>query len=228
MVLALPLELAQQPGTGPAPVPQSVAGPIGLLVLMAFLIEGVWRLARHISVIAHEGAHVVAAWSVGGRVSGVKLNRDATGGTATLGIDSRLSSVIVGFAGYLGPSFFGLAAAWLIALDQVMVALWLTLAGLAVMLILIRNFFGVISVVLNGALVFLILRYGTAEVKVAAACALSWFLLFAGVRWVLAHGTGASDAIYLTQVTRFPKFVWVILWLVLTVGALWVGGHLLL
>jgi hypothetical protein len=42
------------------------------------------------------------------------------------------------------------------------------------------------------------------------------------------HGIGASDAIYLTQVTRFPRFVWVILWLVFTLGALWIGGHLLI
>ena len=60
-MLALPLELAQhQPGTGPVPLPQLVAGPTGLLVFIAFLIEGIWRLARHISVIAHEGAHVAA------------------------------------------------------------------------------------------------------------------------------------------------------------------------
>ena len=63
-MLALPLELTQQqPAIGPATLPHSVAGPIGLLVFIAFLIEGVWRVARHISVIAHEGAHVVASWS---------------------------------------------------------------------------------------------------------------------------------------------------------------------
>src|SRR5262249_4332728 len=51
-VLALPLELIQhQPGTGPVPLPQSVGAATGLLVFIAFLIEGIWRLARHISVI---------------------------------------------------------------------------------------------------------------------------------------------------------------------------------
>jgi Peptidase M50B-like len=227
-MLALPLELVQhQPGTEPVPLPQLVAGPTGLLVLIAFLIEGIWRLARHISVIAHEGAHVAAGWSVGHSVISVKLYRDATGETTTRG-SGGFRRVIIGFAGYLGPSLFGLAAACFIALDQITIALGLGLVCLVIMLTLIRNFFGVISVVLNGALVFLVLRYGKPEVQAVAACALSWFLLFSGVRWVLMHGTGAQDAINLTGATRIPRFVWVIFWLAITVAALWVGGHLLI
>ena len=227
-MIALPLELVQQqPGTGSVPLPQLVAGPTGLLVFIAFLIDGVWRLVRHISVIAHEGAHVAAGWSVGHRVSGVTLNRDATGGTATRG-PGGFRSVIIGFAGYLGPSLFGLAAACLIALDQITIALGLALVCLAIMLILIRNFFGVISVAVSGVLVFLVLRYGSPEVQAVAACALSWFLLFSGVRWVLMHGTGARDATILTQSTHIPRFIWVTFWLAITVAALWVGGHLLI
>jgi hypothetical protein len=227
-VIALPLELVQhQPGTGSESLPQLVAGPTGLLVFVAFLIDGVWRLARHISVIAHEGAHVAAGWSVGHSVSGVKLNRDATGVTAMRG-PGGFGAIIIGFAGYLGPSLFGLAAACLIALDQITTALVLALVCLAIMLVLIRNFFGVISVAISGLLVFLVLRYGTPEVQAVAACALSWFLLFSGVRWVLVHGTGAQDAIILTRSTRIPKFIWVTFWLAITVAALWVGGHLLL
>jgi len=226
--MALPLELVQhQSGTGSVPLAQQVAVPTGLLVFIAFLIDGVWRFARHISVIAHEGAHVAAGWSVGRRVSGVELNRDATGVTTTRG-SGGLGSVIISFAGYLGPSLFGLAAACFIALNQVTVALWLALVCLAIMLILIRNFFGVISVAISGVLIFLVLRYGSPEVQAVAACALSWFLLFSGVRWVLVHGTGAADADILTQSTRIPKFIWVIFWLAITVAALWVGGHLLL
>ena len=227
-MIALPLELVQhQTGTGSVPFPQLVAGPTGLLVFIAFLIDGVWRVARHISVTAHEGAHVAAGWSVGHRVSGVKLNRDATGETATRG-PGGFGSVIIGFAGYLGPSLFGLATACLIALDQITIALWLALVCLAIMMILIRNFFGVMSVAISGVLVFLVLRYGSPEVQAVTACALSWFLLFSGVRWVLIDGTRAQDAAILTRSTRIPRFIWVIFWLAITVAALWVGGHLLI
>ena len=84
-------------------------------MLIAFASEGIWRLARHISVIAHEGAHAAAAWSMGGSVTGVSLKSDATGVTATLGLGG-LGWLITCFVGYLGPSVCGLAAASLIAL----------------------------------------------------------------------------------------------------------------
>jgi Peptidase M50B-like len=227
-VLALSLELVRhQPGTRPVALPHLVAEPTGLLVLIAFLIEGIWRFARHLSVIAHEGAHVVAGRSMGHKITSVKLYRNASGKTSSLGPD-RFRPVIILFAGYLGPSLFGLAAAWLVALDQITIALGLALACLAIMLIFIRNLFGFISVVMNGALIFLVLRYGTPQAQTVAACILSWFLLFSGVRWVLMHGTGAQDAKDLTQATRIPRFVWVIFWLAITVAALWAGGHLLI
>ncbi len=53
-------------------------------------------------------------------------------------------------------------------------------------------------------------------------------MLFSGVRWVLKHNIGAGDADDLRDVTHIPRFVWFVLWLVATVTALWVGGHLLI
>jgi len=45
----LALELTQhQFGYALAPLPKSEAGSVGLIVLMAFALEGIWRLARHI------------------------------------------------------------------------------------------------------------------------------------------------------------------------------------
>ena len=180
------------------PLAQQVAVPTGLAGVDRLPHRRGWRFARHISAIAHEGAHVAAGWSVGYRVSGVELNRDATGATVTRG-PGGFRSAIISFAGYLGPSLFGLAAACLIALNQITIALWLALVCLAIMLILIRNFFGVIPVAISGVLVFLVLRNGSPEVQAVAACARSWFLLFSGVRWVLMHGTGAQDAVNLTS-----------------------------
>ena len=75
-----------------------------------------------------------------------------------------------------------------------MAVLWLAVIFLTIILLLVRNSFGVISVILNGGLIFLVLRYGNAELQTITAYALSWFMLFSGVRWVLMHNTGASDA----------------------------------
>ena len=163
-------------------------------MLIAFASEEVWRLARHISVIAHEGAHAAAGWGTGGRVTGVTLKSDATGVTTTLGL-SGLGGIITGFVGYLGPSVCGLAAAGLIASLHIEAVLWLAVIFLIIMLFLVRNFFsGGISVVLNGGLLFLVLRYGSAGLQTVTAYALSWFMLLSGVRWVLMHGSNAADA----------------------------------
>jgi hypothetical protein len=209
------------------PLPRSVAVPVGALMLIAFASEGIWRFARHISVIAHEGAHAAAGWSMGGRVTGVTLKSDATGETTTLGLNG-LGGIINGFVGYLGPSVCGLAAAGLIALDHIEAVLWLAVIFLIIMLLLIRNFFGGISVILNGGLLFLILRYGSAGLQTVAAYALSWFMLFSGVRWVLMHGSKADDAGFLRGMTYIPRVVWFALWLAGSVTALWFGGRLLL
>ena len=49
---------------------------LGVLALIVFT-------ARHLSVIAHEGAHAMAGRSMGRKVLSVKLNSDATGETST-------------------------------------------------------------------------------------------------------------------------------------------------
>lgn len=228
-MLAQTLELTQyQPAHEGAPLPRQAAVLIGLLVLLAFGLEIIWRLAQHLGVIAHEGAHVVAGWGVGRRVQGIKLNGDGTGGTITVGPERGMGRIITSFAGYLGPSIFGLAAAILIAQDQIQVVLWLAVVFLAIMLLLVRNFFGGISVIVNGGLIFLVLRYGDAEVQTIAAYVLSWFMLFSGVRMVLKHNVNAGDADTLRRITRVPRFMWAALWLVITVLALWVGSRILI
>lgn len=226
-MLALSLELAQnQPES--QPLPHSIAVPVGLVVLLGFLVDGIWRLAQHIGVIAHEGAHAVAGWSTGRKVSGVRLNSNATGTTSTTGPDRGPGRVITAFAGYVGPSLFGLGAAALIALGDIEAVLWLAFIFLAVMLVFVRNFFGGISVLLSGALLFLILYYGNAELRAVAAYGISWFLLFCGVRVVFTHGSSTTDAQTLSGLTHVPAFVWATLWFVIAVAALWVGGRLLI
>jgi hypothetical protein len=228
-MLALSLELAQhqfEQNTALSSVP--IGEPIGILVLLGFAAEGIWRLARHISVIAHEGAHALAGWSVGRNVVHVKLNGDATGETRTEGPTAGPGRVFTSFAGYLGPSLFGLAAAALLAHHQVKMVLIVAVVALFVIMTQVRNSFGFISVLLNGGLIIWILRDGNLEVQTIAAYALSWFLLFSGVRWVLTHGTGAGDADTLRKITPIPRFVWAALWLAGTLLALWIGAHLLI
>jgi hypothetical protein len=157
----------------------------------------------------------------------VKLNSDATGVTFIQGPGKGPGTIFTAFVGYLGPSFFGLAAAALISLGYPEAVLWITLLLLTVMLFRVRNFFGVISVLVNGVLLVVILSYGSVKLQVVAAYVLSWFLLLSGVGVVLTHGSNAGDAANLRRITHLPRFLWSLLWLVITVAALAVGARLL-
>lgn len=207
-------------GLGAVSLPRSVIVPIAVIALIVFT-------ATHLSVIAHEAAHAVAGRSMGRKVLGVKLNSDATGETATLGPRSGAGLIFTAFAGYLGPSFFGLGAASLIALGYTGAVLVLALLLLVLMLFLVRNFFGVISVLLNCTLLVVFLGLASAKFQSIAAYGLSWLLLFSGVGHVLMHGSNAADAASLRRITHIPRIVWSTLWLVITVAALAAGARML-
>jgi hypothetical protein len=228
-VLALSLELTRhQLGHDSTASPTPVGGPIGILVLLAFASEGIWRLARHISLFAHEGARAVTEWGLGRKNVRVKLNSDATGATSSDGPSARMGMIITGFVGYLGPSIFGLCAAVLLAHHQLDAVLVVAGVSLFIMLFWVRNSFGFASVLINGGILVLAVGYGSVKLQTIAAYALSWFLLLSGVRFVLMHRSGAVEAGILRGVTHIPRIVWAALWLVITVIALWAGGRLLI
>jgi hypothetical protein len=220
-MLAASLESMQhQVEHAQAPLQWSAVPPIVVIVLIVFAV-------RHIGVIAHEGAHAIAGRSMGRKVRSVELNSDATGATATLGPEKGLRRVITSFAGYLGPSLFGLGAAIFIALGYSRAVLGLALVFLLILLFRVRNLFGVISVLANGALIVLVVRYGSAKLQDGAAYCLSWLLLLSGVVHVISHGSNATDAATLRDITHIPRFVWFTLWLVITVAALVAGARML-
>ncbi len=228
-MLAVPVELTRYPFADQSTqLPGQIGEPVGLLVLLGFATEGIWKLLRHISVIAHEGAHAVTGWGMGRKVSGVKLYSNGTGETGTVGPGRGFGRIMTAFTGYLGPSAVGLGEAALIAHGDIEAVLWVALIFLPIMLLLARNLFGAISVALNGGIILLVLRYGNAEAQTITAYALSWLMLFSGLRFVLVHGTGASDADTLRGLTFLPRFAWFVLWLAGSVGALWAGAHLLM
>jgi hypothetical protein len=203
-----------------APLLRPVVLPIVVLVLIVFAV-------KHIGVIAHEGAHAITGRSVGRKVRSVKLNSNATGETLTLGPEKGLRRVITSFAGYLGPSLFGLGAASLIALGFPEAVLGLALLFLIIILFRVRNLFGVISVLANGALLVLVMRYGSVKLQDGAAYCLTWLLLLSGVVHVLTDGSKAGDAANLREITHVPRIVWFTLWLVITVTALVAGARML-
>jgi hypothetical protein len=213
-------------GETQAPLPGAVSVFIGFAALAAVVVQEFWLLTRHVNTIAHEGAHAIVGSAVGRKVQGVRLKPDATGATTTAG-SKGAGNVTTLAVGYVGPSAFGLLAAKMIQFGHSDAVLWVTVLLLAVLLLTVRNAFGFVPVLATGALVYIIARYGSVGADSAVAYGVTWFLLLAGVRAVLDHGVDAKDADTLHGLTKIRPGVWFWLWLVLTFGALALGGSML-
>jgi hypothetical protein len=198
------------------------AALIGLAVFAVVVLNFFWELLQHGMVMAHEGGHAAVAALLFRKVNGMELNAD--GGVTRIADAGWLGNILIGFAGYLGPSLYGLAAAKLIELGHIVTVLWLTLFLLVLVLIVVRTAFGVVAVVVAGGLVFVIARYASLSVQIVAAYAIAWFLLLSGVRRILERGVDTGDGQALSDLTWIPRFVWFLLWLVGTLTAVAAGG----
>ena len=138
-------------------------------------------------------------------------------------------------AGYIAAPLLGLGAAALLASGHPMTVLLLSLAGLAGLLFAIRNAYGLLAVLVAGAVVVVVLWQHSAVAAAALGYTMTWLLLFGGVRPVLElardrrWGRGRSnDADQLARLTGLPGGLWVGVFGVVAVGALGLGGWLLM
>jgi hypothetical protein len=215
--------------------------PPGLLVLLTALagllavaFRPVWRVARNAVTIAHEGGHALIALLTGRKLRGIRLEFDTSGLTLSAGRPSGPGMMFTLLAGYIAPSLIGVLGAWLLGGNRITLLLWLTVVLLLLMLINIRNLFGVLSVLITGAIVVAVSWYASAQVQAVFAYAGVWFLLFGGVRPVFElqslRSRGRmpeSDADQLAHVTRVPALFWVTVFLIVDLAALVVGAFLL-
>ncbi len=221
-------------GTQPPPDLQWVVAT-GLVALALVLVPGAWRITRHAVTIAHEGAHGVAALASGRSLSGIRLHSDTSGLTVSRGRPTGPGMVVTAAAGYLGPALLGLGAAFLLGQHHAVAVLWLAVLLLALLLLQIRNFYGLYAVLVAGLGVFAVSWWGSAELQSLAAYVGTWFLLLASPRAVLelqSHRRrgqrGTSDADVLARLTRVPGIVWVAFFLASTTACLALGAALLL
>ena len=214
------MSLTQTPLSGAA------ATVVGLAAFGAVAMDVGWQFVRHGTVMAHEGAHAVLGSLLFRRVNGITLNSDATGATS-MRAGGCLGSIFVGFAGYVGPSLFGLGAARLIQLGHSVAVLWVTLFLLGVLLVGLSRSYGMITVLLVGGAVYAIGHYTPVGAQIVGAYGITWLLLLSGVRLVLEVGALSADGARLSRLTSLPRAVWFLLWLAATLGALAVGGKML-
>jgi hypothetical protein len=204
----------------------------GLVALAFVLVPVAWRTSRHVVTIAHEGAHGAAALLSGRRLSGIRLHSDTSGLTVSRGRTTGPGMAATAFAGYVGPALLGLGAAYLLHRQHAVAVLWLAVLLLALLLLQIRNFYGLYAVLVAGLAVFAVSWWGSGAVQSFAAYTGTWFLLLAAPRPVLelqqARRRGRardSDADTLARLTRVPGLVWVLVFLAVTLACLVVGGR---
>jgi hypothetical protein len=216
-------------GITQTPLPGADAAAIGMAAFVAVYAKGIWALVKHFHVMAHEGMHAITGTILGIRVRKVELKRNGDGLT-----QYRVPAVggrgfLAGFAGYLGPSAFGLAAAGLIKLGLIVAALWAAVVFLALLLLkVLRSFgFGWISVPVVIGLFVILNLYAPVSLQVVMAYLITWVLLLSGFSMAVNHWTGASDAAILKKQTHLPRWLWAVLWVAGTFGAVYLGFRLL-
>ncbi|MCW2580782.1 MAG: hypothetical protein JWR82_2383 [Blastococcus sp.] len=222
-----------------APVPDLATGAmlaVAAAAAVLVLSPALWRPVRHIVTIAHEGAHGVVALAAGRRLSGIRLHSDTSGLTVSAGKPTGLGMVLTCAAGYTGPALFGLGAAALLAAGHAVGLLWALLGLLALLLVQIRNWYGLWSVLVTGAVVFAATWWLPPQGQSVFAALATWFLLLAAPKTVLElqakrrrrGGAPDSDADQLARLTRLPALFWVGVFLLVDVGALVLGARWLL
>ncbi|GAA1758914.1 MULTISPECIES: M50 family metallopeptidase [Streptomonospora] len=225
----------QEAFTVQAPPPTWLVVAAGVAALVVVVTRGPWRLARNVVTIAHEGGHAVVALLSGRQLTGIRLHSDTSGVTVSRGKPRGPGMIMTVAAGYITPSIVGLLAILLLVSNRITALLWMSVLVLAAMLLLIRNVYGVVSVVGTGAVVFLVSWFTPAEVQAAFAYFFTWFLLLAGIRPVIElqaqrrrQPSPESDADQLHRLTGAPGVLWVAFFGVVNVAVTATGVWLLM
>jgi hypothetical protein len=206
----------------------------GVAALVVVATRVPWRVGRNVITIAHEGGHALVAVLTGRRLTGIRLHSDTSGLTLSAGRPTGPGMAFTLLAGYVAPSLLGLGGAWLLTGNRITLLLWVVVALLLAMLVMIRNAFGVVSVVVTGAVVFGVSWFAPPQVQAVFAYTGVWFLLLGGVRPVGELQTlrrrgrsPGSDADQLAGVTHVPALLWVGLFGAVNLAALVLGAALL-
>lgn len=220
---------AAQPAPDRTVVVATVVTAAALVVL-----RRAWAITRYAVTIAHEAAHGVVALAGGRRLAGIRLHSDSSGVTLSRGRPEGLGMVAMLAAGYLGPALIGLAAAVTLGAHHAVALLWGLLVLLTLLLLQIRNFFGLWSVLVTGVAVFAVTWWLPARAQSAFAYMVTWFLLLGALRAALdlvgrRRRSGLeSDPDQLARITGVPAGGWVGVFVLGTLGALGAGGAILL
>lgn len=185
-----------------------MAGVLGLLIALLLTATPIFHaVGVHVVTPIHEGGHALFCSAGGGRVDGIRVDRNGTGLTRMSNVPG--SGVLTSLAGYLTPPAVGLGGLALAHTQRSAAALVIMLVALALVLVMIRNVFGLVAVVGLGALVYAVVHDGGTDTQALLASALAWTLLFGSVRLTVSGMSGGTgDAHDLAKATHVPWVLW--------------------
>jgi hypothetical protein len=225
-----------------APVPLAAAAtaadPARVAVLAAVIAwvgaVPMFMVTKFAATVAHEGGHALVGRLFAQKVVSIRLERSGDAATTFGGKLPWLVDVPVTMMGHLGPSAFGLGAAWLAVRGYSAAVFWASLGFLVVMLFVVRGPVGWLVVPSLVVLVFLVALYTEPPTQALLAHVWAWFLLIAAVEQSLlvmrggVYAKKGSDHDELRRLTLLPPAVWGVLLLAGSVAALAYGGRMLL
>ena len=217
-----------------APLPPLTTWLTLAAAVLLVIVPQAWKLTRHGITIVHEGGHGVVAALGGRRLQGIRLHSDTSGLTVSRGKPRGPGMVLTLLAGYTAPALLGLGAAWMLSIGHAVGLLWALLAALALLLVQIRNWFGLWSVAVTGALVFGVTWFGSPVVQGVFALLVTAFLLVGALRTVIElqvtrsrRGGAASDADQLARLSHLPGLFWVVVFFAVSAACLAAAARLL-
>lgn len=222
--------------TTPQPaLARQVVAVLGVAALLITWSPVGYRLLRHLITLVHEAGHALVAKLSGRALRGIRLHSDTSGVTLTRGRPSGPGMVATLAAGYPAPALVGLLGAWVLDAGYAAGLLWGMVLACAVVLLLVRNLYGLWVVLVAGGAVAALSWLATPSVLVWVSTVLVWAVLLAAPRSVVElhlqrrRGQGRnSDVDQLARLTRAPAALWVGVFLLVCAATLAAGAWLLL
>ena len=214
------------------PLAWEVSLVLGVIALLVTWSPVGYRLVRHLVTLLHEAGHALVAALVGRRLTGIRLHSDTSGVTVSRGRPRGPGMVATVLAGYPAPAVVGLGGALLLGQGYAAGLLWALVLLCALMLLLVRNLYGLWVVLVTGVAVMALSWTAPGEVVSGTAYLVVWVLLLAAPRSVVelqrergrqGGRRSGSDADQLARLTGVPAVVWVVAFWVVCVVALVVG-----
>lgn len=223
---------------------------IGLWILSWYLplIGLVTYPLRIFATFIHEGGHALAAVLTGSPVSSLSVSADGSGEVYSMP-GGLISGLLISSAGYLGTTAFGAGLlAWMRFGRSSRIALLVSAGFVGVMTIifgLIAPFFNLFATSTAGGFFFTlfsgtllavgltaIAKYATekwvnfAVAFLAVQCLLNAVFDLINVFLISSLTSAHSDAANMAAATGIPGFVWVVVWMVVSIAMISIGLRL--